>query len=98
MPARCRFPRMVTTNAGWFSRCSEIRTSRFSSGRGARHQVMAVDLVERRDVELLHHDRGLIAVGREQVCVASAVGVVHLGDDVAQCPAGVVAPVQADAG
>jgi len=46
------------------------------------HQVVAIHGVERRDVQLLHHDRGVVAVGGKQVRVPAAIGVVHLGDDV----------------
>ena len=59
------------------------------------HQVVAVDVVERRHIELLRHHRGLAGVRRQQVGVPAAVGVVHFGDHVAQHAVGVVAPVQA---
>ena len=94
MPARRLVPRMVTTNAGWLSRCSEIRTSSSASGLGRAHQVVAVDRVERRHVQPFACHRGPVAVGWQQIGVPSAVRVVHFGDDVAQHAVGVVTPVQ----
>ena len=63
------------------------------AGRRHRHPVAAVDGQKRRDVELLA-GLGAAALARlEQVAVALAVGVVHLGDDAAQLAVGAVAVV-----
>ena len=63
-------------------------------GSWCLHQVVAVDLIERRDVELLGRHYGQIG-RRQQVGMAFAVGVVHLGDHMAQPAVAVVAPKDA---
>ena len=62
------------------------------------HPVLALDVVERRDVERLRDAGPAGVVGFEEVAVPFAVGVVDLGDDAAQLPRGVVAPEQRSAG
>ena len=58
------------------------------------HLVLAVDRVERGDVELLVDPRPALVVGEQQVGVPLVVGVVHLRDHAGERAVGPMAPEQ----
>jgi hypothetical protein len=53
--------------------------ARVGAGLGQAHPVVAVNGVERRDVELFRYPGPAAGVGMQEVGVPLAVGVVHLG-------------------
>ena len=65
------------------------------AGFGELHAVLAVDVVERRDVEGFRDARPACAVGFQEVAVPLPVRVVDLDDDAAQLAGGVMAPEHA---
>ncbi len=66
------------------------------AGLGQPHPVPAVDGEERRDVELLAGRGPVLGVRVEQIAVAFAVRVVHLGHDAERGAVGAAAPVDGE--
>ena len=73
-------PRTDAMNGRWPGSMQRDGERQLLARFGHAHPVVAVDRVERRDVELLLGLGPPGVVGTEQVAVPLVVGVVHLGD------------------